>query len=143
MRSLSSVASVLLTLVLAGCDSAATTRLEEAARVAAERWLAQADGGDHAGAWEVAAPVFKVSIRKKDWEDRAATFYRQLGKPDRRELVAAKHTTSVPGLGRGEYVVIQYRRPVRSARPVLETLVMQRAGEEWRAAMYNILPSTQ
>jgi hypothetical protein len=143
MRSLSRVAPVLLTLVLAGCDSPATTRLEDAARAAAEQGLARADGGDHAGTWEVAAPVFKVSIRKKDWEDRAATFYRQLGKPDRRKLVAVKHTTSVPGLERGDYVVIQYRRPVWSVRTVLETLVMQRAGEQWRPAMYNILPATQ
>jgi hypothetical protein len=142
MRSFSRPASVLLTLVLAGCDSPATTRLEETARAAAEQWLARADGGDHAGTWEVSAPVLKVSIRKEDWEDRAATFYRQLGKPDRRELVAAKYTTSVPGLGRGDYVVIQYRRPVWSVSTVLETLVMQRAGEEWRPAMYNILPST-
>ena len=68
-------------------------------------------------------------------------FYRQLGVPDRRALIAVKHTTSVPGLDRGDYVVIQYRRPIRCWNTVLETLVMQRAGEGWRIAVYNLLPS--
>ncbi|HJR69753.1 MAG TPA: DUF4019 domain-containing protein [Gammaproteobacteria bacterium] len=134
-------ASVLLTLVLVGCDSPATTRHEEAARAAAEQWLERSDGGDHAGTWDVAAPVFKVRIRKEQWETRQATSNRQLGIPDRRELIAVKHTTSVPGLDRGDYVVIQYRRSVWSVKTVVETLVMERTGEGWRIAEYHILPS--
>jgi hypothetical protein len=143
MRSLSRLASVALTLVLVGCDSAATTHLEEAARAAAEQWLERSDAGDHAGTWDVGAPVFKVTIRKEQWEARQTTSYRQLGVPDRRELIAVKHTTSVPGLDRGDYVVIQYRRPVWSVKTVVETLVMQRAGEGWRIAIYNLLPSAE
>jgi hypothetical protein len=52
-----------------------------------------------------------------------------------------KHTTSVPGLDQNDYVVIQYRRPVWSVKTVVETLVMERTGEGWRIAEYNLLPS--
>ena len=73
MRSLSRPASVLLTLVLVGCDSPETTRQEEAARIAAEQWLERSDAGDHAGTWDVGAPVFKVTIRKEQWEASRTT----------------------------------------------------------------------
>ena len=141
MRSLSRPASVLLTFVLVSCDSPATTRHEEAARAAAEQWLERGDAGDHAGTWEMGVPSFKIRIRKELWETAEATSYRQLGVPHRRELIAVKHTTSVPGLDQGDYVVIQYRRPIWSVKTVVETLVMQRTAVGWRIATYNILPS--
>jgi uncharacterized cupin superfamily protein len=139
MRSSSKPVSMLLALLLAACDSPATTLLEEAARNTAEQWLAKGDGGDHAGAWEMTTPDFRVQIRKEDWEARQETFYRQLGKPARRELIAAKYSASVPGVPEGEYVLIQYRRPIREGGPALETLTMRRAGDEWQTAGYWVV----
>ena len=87
------------------------------------------------------APQFRVSIRKEVWETTQTTLYRQYGRPDHRELIAAKHTTSTlalgPGFTQGDYVLIQYRRPFHSGT-VLETLVMKRERDDWRPARYNI-----
>ena len=86
-------------------------------------------------------PVFRVSIRKEEWEATQTTLYRQLGVPKSRELIAAKYTnTPTRGLGEGEFVLIQYRRPVEWATPVLETLTMKRVGEQWKPTGYNIRP---
>jgi hypothetical protein len=134
-------ATVVLALLLAACDSAATTRHEETALAAADQWLAQNDGGDYAGAYDVAAPNFKVAIQKEVWESRQAALYRQLGTPDRRELIAVKYTSSLPGVGQGDHVAVQYLRNVAWASPVFEILVMQGGPEVWRTATYNILPS--
>jgi hypothetical protein len=143
MRSSSKPVSMLLALVLAACDSPTTTLHEEVARNAAEQWLATSDGGDHAGAWETAAPLFRGGMRKEVWEANQKAFYDQLGTPDRRDLIAAKYTASVPGAPEGEYVLIQYRRPVRAGGPVVETLTMKRFGEEWRTAAYYIQPARE
>jgi len=139
MHSSSKPVSMLLALLLAACDSPTTTLREQAARNTAEKWLAKADGGDHAGTWDMTTPEFRVQIRKEDWKARQETFYQQLGRPTRRELIAAKYTTSVPGVPEGEYVLIQYRRPVSAGGPVLETITMRRAGDQWQTAGYWIL----
>jgi hypothetical protein len=143
MRFASILNTLLPALLLAACDSPATTRLEQAAGAAAEQWLARTDDGDHAGAWEMGAVEFRGSIRKEVWEAAQTNSYRQLGKPDRRELIAAKHTTSTlalgPGFMQGDYVLIQYRRPFHSGT-VLETLVMKRNGDDWRPAQYTLRP---
>src|SRR5688572_4155888 len=141
MRFVSMIAALLLAPLLAACDSPETTRLEQAAGAAAEQWLARSDGGDHAGAWEMGTPELRAAVRKEVWEATQTTLYRQLGRPDHRELIAAKHTTSTlgPGFGQGEYVLIQYRRPFHSGT-VLETLAMKRNRDEWRPAQYNLRP---
>jgi hypothetical protein len=139
MRSSSKPVSMLLALLLAACDSPTTTLLEQAARNTAEHWLAKADAGDHAGTWDMTTPEFRVQVRKEDWKARQESAYQQLGKPARRELIAAKYTASVPGVPAGEYVLIQYRRSVSAREPVLETLTMRRAGDEWQMAGYWIL----
>ncbi len=138
MRSSPKPVSMLLALLLAACDSPTTTLYEEAARNAAEQWLTRTDGGDHAGAWDAAAPLFRAGIRKEVWEGTQKALLEQLGRPDRRELIAAKYTASVPGSPEGEFVLIQYRRPVRAGGPVMETLTMERFGEEWRTSGYYI-----
>ena len=139
MHSSSKSVSILLALLLVACDSAETTLHEEAARNTAEQWLAKADAGDHAGNWAMTTPEFQVQIRKEDWVARQETFYQQLGRPTRRELLAAKYTASVPGTPEGEYVLIQYRRDARAGGPVLETLTMKRSGEKWQTAGYWVL----
>lgn len=136
MRSSSKSVSILLALLLTACDSAATTLHEEAARNTAEQWLAKADADDHAGSWAMTTPEFQVQIRQQDWESRQESLYQQLGKPTRRELLAAKYTASLPGAPEGEHVLIQYHRYARAGAPVLETLTMRRSGEEWQTAGY-------
>jgi hypothetical protein len=143
MRFASLTAAPLLALLLAACNSPATTRLEQAASAAAEQWLARNDAGDYAGTWDMGSIEFRGSIRKEVWEAAQTNSYRQLGKPDRRELIAAKYTTSTlalgPGFMQGDYVLIQYRRPFHSGT-VLETLVMKRNGDDWRPAQYTLRP---
>jgi hypothetical protein len=131
---------ILLTLTLAACDSTATTRHEVAARAAAEQWLARSDAGDHAGAWVVGTPEFKVTRRKDSWEVGQARNYQMFGAPDRRELIAAKFTTTVPGWERADYVLIQYHRPMHSNRTLRETLVMKRTPNGWQIASYKLDP---
>ena len=139
MRWLPAAAAVLLTLVLTACDSPATTRDEQAALAAAQRWLALSDSGDHAAAWSLSSNLFRMSVSKENWETNQTRYYRMFGVPDHRDFIAAKFTPAVPGGEPGDHVVIQYRRRIKAGDTILEVLYMRRTGDGWRTVGYRLL----
>jgi hypothetical protein len=139
MRWLPAAAAVLLTLVLTACDSPATTRDEQAALAAAQRWLALSDSGDHAAAWNLSSNLFRMSVSEENWDTNQTRYYKMFGVPDHRNFIAAKFTPSVPGGEPGDHVVIQYRRRIGAGDPILEVLYMRRTGDGWRTAGYRLL----
>jgi hypothetical protein len=140
MRRLQAAAPILLTLLLAACDSPATTRDEQAALAAAERWLTLSDSGDHEAAWNASSNLLRMSISKENWDTNQTRFYRMFGVPDHRDFIAAKFTPSVPGGEPGDHVVIEYRRRINAGNTILEVLVMKRTPDGWKTAGYNMLP---
>src|SRR5262245_15221427 len=114
MRCLPAAAALLVTLLLTGCDSPATTRDEQDAIAAAERWLALSDSGDHAAAWNLGSNYFRMAVSKENWDTNQTRYYRMFGVPDHRDFIAAKFTPSVPGGEPGDHVVIEYRRRIKA-----------------------------
>jgi hypothetical protein len=139
MRRLPAAAAFLLTLLLSACDSPATTRDEQAALAAAERWLALSDSGDHAAAWNLSSTLFRYSVSKENWDTNMTRYYRMFGVPDHRDFIAAKFTPSVPGGEPGDHVVIEYRRRIKAGETILEVLFMHRTRDGWRTALYRVL----
>jgi hypothetical protein len=139
MRCLPTAAALLLTLQLAACDSPATTRDEQAALAAAQRWLTLSDGGDHAAAWSLSSNLFRMSVSKENWDTNQTRYYRMFGVPDHRDFIAAKFTPSVPGGEPGDHVVIEYRRRIKAGDTILEVLYMHHTGDGWRTAGYRML----
>jgi hypothetical protein len=139
MRCLPVAALLLLALPLGACDSPATTRDEQAALAAAQRWLALSDSGDHAAAWTLSSTLLRFSVSKENWETNQTRYYRMFGVPDHRDFIAAKFTPSVPGGEPGDHVVIEYRRPIKAGLTILEVLFMHRTDDGWRTAGYRLL----
>jgi len=139
MRWLPAAAVLLLTLQLAACDSPATTRDEQAALAAAERWLTLSDSGNHAEAWGLSSNLFRMSVSKENWDTNQTRYYRMFGVPDHRDFIAAKFTPAVPGGEPGDHVVIEYRRRIKAGDTILEVLYMRRTNDGWRTATYRLL----
>ena len=139
MRCLPAAALLLLTLLLGACDSPATTRDEQDALAAAQRWLALSDGGDHAAAWNLSSNLLRMSVSKENWDTNQTRYYRMFGVPDHRDFIAAKFTPAVPGGEPGDHVVIEYRRRIKAGDTILEVLYMHHTGDGWRTAGYRLL----
>lgn len=139
MRCLPAAALLLLTLLLGACDSPATTRDEQDALAAAQRWLALSDSGDHAAAWNLSSNLLRMSVSKENWDTNQTRYYRMFGVPDHRDFIAAKFTPAVPGGEPGDHVVIEYRRRIKAGDTILEVLYMRRTNDGWRTATYRLL----
>src|SRR5690606_8793557 len=123
---------MLMVLLLVGCGaSPAAAQHEEAAEQAARQWLALVDDGAYAQSWDEAAALFRAAMPRAGWESSLTNIFSQLGRPEARELIAAKYTTSLPNAQQGEYVVIQYSAMFNGAEMV-ETVTMMRDGDAWR-----------
>lgn len=138
------VRSTLMALVagfaLSACgDSPHAAEYEEAAIAAGEQWLAYLDAGSYAASWDTAATLFKAALTRDQWIATIENVHTQLGVPQGRELIAAKHTTSLPNAPAGDYVVIQYRVGLAQGSAV-ETLTMRFDADVWKASGYFIRP---
>lgn len=136
------VRSTLMALVagfaLTACgDSPQAAEYEQAAIAAGEQWLAYLDAGSYAASWDTAATLFKAGMTRDQWVATIENLHAQLGIPQGRELIAAKHTTSLPNAPAGDYVVIQYRIGFAEGGGV-ETLTMKLDGDVWKASGYFI-----
>ncbi|HEX6995687.1 MAG TPA: DUF4019 domain-containing protein, partial [Gammaproteobacteria bacterium] len=128
------------TFALTACgDSPRAAEYEEAAIAAGEQWLAHLDVGSYAASWDNAATLFKAGITRDQWIASIENLHTQLGVPQGRELIAAKHTTSLPNAPPGDYVVIQYRVGLAQGSAV-ETLTMRFDADVWKASGYFIRP---
>lgn len=138
MRAVSMLMPLLAAVTLAACGSSPlAAEHEEAAVSAGEAWLAYVDSGAYGESWDEAATLFKASITREQWAVTLANVHTQLGVPQGRELIAAKHTTSLPNAPAGDYVVIQYRIGFAEGGGV-ETLTMKLDGDVWKASGYFI-----
>jgi hypothetical protein len=112
---------------------------EEAARAAAEAWLALIDRGEHARAWEGAAPLLQAQGSRNRLAAVIELLDDEVGKVAGRAPVAALSTRLVPGLPDGSYRVVEYQGTrVGRPGPVFEAVVTTRGDDgRWRAAAYT------
>lgn len=110
-------------------DSAVTT---------AKQWLALVDAESYGKSWQEAAPLFKEAVKKGQWSQMAAAARKPFGKVESRDLVSAKHTSSLPGAPDGEYVVIQFKVKFANKRDSVETIVPMKVDGVWRISGYFI-----
>jgi hypothetical protein len=111
----------------------------EAAKVAAQSWLAQIDGAHYAASWDTAAPAFQAAVSKADWEKSIASLRAPMGAVEKRELIAASYKERLLGAPPGPYVVIQYRSQFANKKAAVETLTpMKSADGSWHVSGYFV-----
>lgn len=130
---------LLLAVLLLGTLAFGQGEREQAAVAAANHWLQLTDAGDYGASWQQAAPLFKSSITRERWSQALEATRTPLGKVVSRKLIAAKYTTSLPGVPDGEYVVIQFEAVFANKAAAIETVTPTLTKDgAWRVCGYYI-----
>jgi hypothetical protein len=116
---------------------AADETAEDRAERAARDWLSLVDAGRYAQSWDDAAPVFRDSVTKEQWQQALGAVRAPLGPCLSRRRVSRKLVDSLPGAPRGPYVVIQLASEFEKKKEVVETITPALDGS-WHVASYFI-----
>jgi hypothetical protein len=116
---------------------AADETAEDRAERAARDWLALVDAGRYAESWDGAAPVFRASVPKEQWQQALGAVRAPLGPCLSRRRVSRKLVDSLPGAPRGPYVVIQLASEFEKKKEAVETITPALDGS-WQVASYFI-----
>lgn len=116
---------------------AADEPVEEQAEAAARAWLALVDGGNYAGSWEGAAPMFKAAVTKEQWQQALSAVRQPLGGCRSRRRLSRKLVESMPGAPPGPYVVLQFAAEFDHKPDAVETVTPALAGS-WKVSGYFI-----
>jgi opacity protein-like surface antigen len=118
------------------------TAKQEAAKQAAQSWLALVDRGDYGPSWQQAASFFQSKISKADWENALKQGRTPLGAAGSRTLLGALYQTDLPNAPKGEYVIIQYKTEMASGGAVVETVTPMLDNDgKWRVSGYFVKPA--
>ena len=130
--------AVLLSLAsLAHAQSAQEQQAIDAAKAAAEKWLALADAGQYQQSWEQAATPLRNAVSLAQWEQSGRATRMPVGAVQERTLASAKYATTLPGAPQGQYVVLQYATRFAERANAVETVVpMLDADGTWRVSGY-------
>ena len=139
MKSIHRLWAVLLALTVFAGHSLSAQDKEKAATASASEWLALIDSHQYGESWFQASSDFRGAASKEQWIHALETVRTPLGKLISRQLKSATHTTKLPNVHAGEYVVIQYDTSYEKAAGMNETLVMmQEKNGNWKANGYFI-----
>ncbi len=133
------ITAVLGLLLLPPIAIAAAPTNEEAARTAAEEWLALVDAGKHRESWEKLDLTFAKKVGKKKWTASMTEIRGRVGKLDSRKLNSAEYTKELPGAPEGEYVIVQFDCAFDKKKPAREKVTMILGRDlYWRVAGYSV-----
>ena len=112
---------------------------EEAAKTAADAWLALVDKEQYAESWDQAAKAFKGAVTRDKWKEAAAAARTPLGKVVSRKLKSRQYTESLPRAPAGRYVIIEYDTEFEK-KPAAVEIVTPMADPDgtWRVSGYFI-----
>ncbi len=137
-------AAVLLTAATFACAQVAQTaragqeqQAIDAAKGAADKWLALVDAGQYKASWEQAAPVLRNAVGVAQWEQGGRAVRTPVGAFQARTLASAQYTTTMPGAPQGQYVVLQYTTRFADRANAVEIVTpMLDADGTWRVSGY-------
>jgi hypothetical protein len=104
----------------------------DAARKVADKWLAQLDTGDYAGAWEQTAQAFRTAVPKAQWQEGVGAGRKTLGALKERKGLEAGVRDNLKGGPPGEYVTIVYLSQFANRPEVREIVTMYLEAGRWR-----------
>ena len=111
---------------------------EDAARKAAEKWLALVDQGQYKDAYKQSSRHGRAQASVEEWEPQIRAMRDAAGEMQQRNFTSAKAAKSMAGAPDGEYIVLEYATAFAKKANGVETLMMSREGGNWKAAAYSI-----
>lgn len=118
--------------------AATSAPAEQDARSAAEAWLNLIDREDYDGSWQQAAQRSQALFPREQWTASLRSVRAALGRPQVRELVAARTIEAPPGAPAGEYMELEYRRRFENDASATEYVILVREGGRWRGFGYRV-----
>ncbi len=115
-----------------------STAAEQDARSAAEAWLDLIDRADYDGSWQQAAPRARALFPRDRWTASLRSVRAALGRPQVRELVAARTIEAPPGAPPGEYMELEFRRRFENDASATEYVMLVRENGTWRGFGYRV-----
>lgn len=111
---------------------------EDAARNAAEKWLALIDQGKYKDAYKQGSQHVRAQATVEEWEPQIRAMREAAGEKQQRTFTSAKATRSMAGAPDGEYMVLEFAAAFARKAKAAETVMMSREGDAWKNAGYFI-----
>jgi hypothetical protein len=111
--------------------------VDEARRVA-EQWIALVDAGRYDDSWSAASSLFRSKVPKADWKNAATSARAPLGALASRTFSAAQAMHDLPGVPRGDYIVLVYDGTFANGAVHEIITPMREADGSWKVAGYVI-----
>lgn len=110
---------------------------EDAARKAAEKWLALLDDGKYPDAWKQASKHSRPQISAEEWHGQLKALREGAGKLQSRQYTSTKASKTHPGAPDGDYMILEYSTAFEKKPKAVEIVVLSREGG-WKVAGYSI-----
>ncbi|MDR2450421.1 MAG: adenosylcobinamide amidohydrolase [Candidatus Accumulibacter sp.] len=110
------------------------------ARAAAEEWLSLIDGGQEGfdAAWWTASALLRQSEAPEAWRARLKETRAALGEKRTRRRARSLDAGALPGLPRGEYMLVEYVGAFERQPEIFETLTLRKDEDgAWRVLRYK------
>ena len=110
---------------------------EDAARKAAEKWLALLDEAKYPDARKQASKHSRPQISADEWHAQLKDMREAAGSLKSRNFTSAKASKTHPGAPDGDYMILEYATAFDKKSKAAEVVVLSREGG-WKIAGYSI-----
>ncbi|WP_334059154.1 DUF4019 domain-containing protein [Alteromonas sp. S005] len=105
----------------------------------AKSWLELIDSGEYEQSWKESGAIFRSGISIAKWAEAMQLVREPLGVAKSREIALAQAPTSLPGLPKGNYLILSFTTDFDSKTTMkVETLSMVEVDGEYKAIGYFI-----
>jgi hypothetical protein len=127
-----------LILILSLCISSFVWAHESSGSIAAKEWLQIVDAGKYIESWQKSDSLFQSQLSQNKWDSALKGVRTPLGKVKSRSELGAKEYASLPGVPKGEYLVIQFQTEFQNKTSATETLTLSKSSGQWLPVGYFI-----
>lgn len=111
---------------------------EDAARKDAEKWLGLIDQAKYKDAYKASSQHVRAQVTAEEWEQQIRMMRDAAGTLQMRTFASAKPTRTMAGAPDGDYMVLEYNTAFAKKAKAVETVMLSREGNAWKAAGYFI-----
>lgn len=116
----------------------ALAQADDAARKAADKWLALLDQGKYKDAYKQASQHSRAQATSDEWEAQIRSMRDAAGAMQKRDFTTSKSTRTMAGAPDGEYLLLEFSTAFAKKTQAVETLMLSKEGGAWKAAGYFI-----
>jgi hypothetical protein len=112
---------------------------EDAAQIAAEKWLAFVDAAKFGEAWDASAKTFRTSVPREEFTKGAGGQHGQLGSLVSRKVQSRTPQKKLPNAPPGDYMVVEFATDFTQEKTI-ETVALTPEAGVWRVSGYQVSP---